>query len=325
MNAKRRLLMAAGGALALPQLGVAQSVRIQRLCWLSGAAPRSEAYNMDFVDQLGKLGFVEGKNLAIEFRSAGGSVDRFPEPATEMARLKCDVFFSTGAEANFVAVKQVARDTPIVIMAADYDPVATGHVASLARPGGRITGVVVLQTALVEKRVELLRELLPQAKRIGVLADVASAGQLKVALAAGKRLGVELYAHEFRSAPYDFEAAFADLARAKVDAVMPLGSTFFVLARRKISELALKHRLPGIFNNYLWAEAGGLLSYGTSFLGIYRRAAVQMAKVLNGEKPANIPIEQPTVVELVINMKTAKALGITIPQGVWFRAERVIE
>ena len=292
---------------------------------MSGAAPRTESYNVAFVDQLHKLGFVEGKNLAIEFRTAEGRSERFPELAAELARQGCDAFLSTGSESNLEAIKRATRDAPIIMVAADYDPVDRGHIASLARPGGRITGVHHLQSSLAEKRIELLRELLPQAKRFGVIADAASADQLKVSRVAAQRFGVELVVHAFKSAPYDFEAAFSDFVNAKVDAVLALASSFFVPGRRSITALALKHRLPGMFNNYLWAETGGLMSYGTSFPDMFRRAASQMAKVLKGAKPADIPVEQPTVVELVINMKTAKALGLTIPQGVWFRAERIIE
>ena len=182
-----------------------------------------------------------------------------------------------------------------------------------------------LQTALAEKRIEVLRELLPQVNRVGVLADVATADTLKASQGAAKRYGIVLHVHELKSAPYDYEAAFADFARAKVEAVVPLPSGFFVPARKVVPALALKYRLPAIFNNYLWAEAGGWISYGTNLSEMYRRAADQMVKVLKGAKPAEIPVEQPTVVERVINMKTAKTLGITIPQGVWFRAERIIE
>jgi putative ABC transport system substrate-binding protein len=152
-----------------------------------------------------------------------------------------------------------------------------------------------------------------------------TADTLKATRGAAQRLGFELVVHEFRSAPYDYDAAFADFARAKAEAFLPLPSGFFVPARKRIPELALQHRLPGIFNNPLWVEAGGLLSYGTNLVDMFSRAAEKMAKVLSGAKPADIPVEQPTVVEMVINMKTAKAIGVTMPQGIWFRAERVIE
>ena len=298
---------------------------MHRVCWLSAASLRSEAYNLAFIDQLRKLGFIEGKNLAVEYRSAEGRADRFPELAGELARQNCEVFFSTGSEANLESIKRSAGDRPIIIAAVDYDPVQRGHIASLARPGGHITGVHQLQTSLAEKRVEVLRELLPQARRFGVLADRATDETLKASQSAAKRYSIELSVHMFKTAPYDFEAAFADFARAKVDAVIPLPSAFFVPARKLVPELAIKYRLPAIYNNYLWSEAGGLISYGTNLSDMYRRAADQMVKVFKGAKPADIPVEQPTVVEMVINMRTAKALGITIPQGVWFRAERIIE
>lgn len=323
---RRRLLCAAGGALLLPEIALGQkSANAHRICWLSAAALRTESYNLAFIDQLRKLGFVEGQNLQIEFRTASGSVARYPELTADLARQGCDAYFSTGSEANLNAIRKVAGDTPIVIAAIDYDPVQTSHIASLARPGGHITGVHQLQTSLAEKRVEVLRELLPHVSRVGVLADIATADTLKATQGAAKRYGIAVHVHEFKAAPYDYDAAFADFARAKVEAVIPLASGFFVIARKKIPELALKYRLPAIFNNYLWAEAGGLMSYGTNLSEMYRRAADQMAKVLKGAKPAEIPVEQPTVVEMVINMKVAKALGINIPQGVWFRAERIIE
>jgi putative ABC transport system substrate-binding protein len=234
---------------------------VQRVCWLSGASGRGgQPYYVAFVDRLAKQGFVEGQNLAIEFRAAEGRADRLPQLAADLERQACSVFLAPGSEPTLLAVKQASRDTPIVMVAADYDPVAKGHVKSLAKPGGRITGVHVLQTALIEKRIEVLKELLPQAKRFGVLADVATIDQLSAAAAAAKRVGVELQVYEFKKAPYDYEAAFADFQRGKADAVLPLGSQFFATARKQVTELALKHRLPGVFNHSLWAEAGGLLS-----------------------------------------------------------------
>src|SRR5262249_33208034 len=190
----------------------------------------------------------------------------------------CDVLLAPGTEAGLVAIEQASRDTPIVIIANDYDPVATGHIASLAHPGGRVTGVSPLQSELPAKRLELLKELVPKAKRIAVLADSATAGQLRVTEATAKRLGVRLKTHEFKRAPYDYEGAFDDFVRAKADALLALTSGLFVSARHLIPELALKHRLPSMFNNYLWAEAGGLLSYGVSFPDLYRRAADMVAR-----------------------------------------------
>ena len=323
---RRTFLLAAAGALALPRFARAQQPgRTYRLCWLSSVAPRTESYNVALVQRLHELGFVEGRNLAIEFRSAEGVVERLPALGADLARQNCDVTFAPGTEANLVAVKQASRDTPIVLVATDYDPVATGHVAGLARPGGRITGVSHLQSELPAKRLALLKELLPDARRIAVLADTTSTGQLVVTRDAAKRLGVALEVHEFRKAPYDYEAAFAALARAKPDALLGLASGLFVPGRRKIPELALRYRLPSMFNNYLWAESGGLLSYGANFSVSYRRAAEQIAMVLNGANPAAIPMEQATAIELVINLRTAKALGVAVPPSMFARADRVIE
>ena len=318
--------MALGGVLALPRFALAQQAgRTYRVGWLSTSSTRSEAYSVAFVERLRELGFAEGRNLVIEFRNAEGHLDRARELAAELGRGKFDVLLAPGSEFNLVALKQASRDTPIVMIAADYDPVATGHIASLARPGGRITGVSPLQSELPAKRLELLKELLPKAERIAVLADSFTVGQLEITQATAKRLAVALKVHEFKRAPYDYAGAFAEFVQAKADAVLALASGLFVPARRLIPELALKHRLPSMFNNYLWVEAGGLLSYGVSFPDLWRRAADKVALVLQGAKPGYLPVEQPSTVELVINLKTIKALGIRIPQSIRVRTDRVIE
>jgi ABC-type uncharacterized transport system substrate-binding protein len=203
--------------------------------------------------------------------------------------------------------------------------VATGHITSLVRPGGRITGMTHIQSELPAKRVEVLKKLLPSAQRIAVLADSSNTGQLASAKAGARSLGMELHVLEFSRAPYDYESAFAEAVRAKAQALLALGSANFVPARRQITELALKHRLPSMFHHSLWVEFGGLMSYGPNFVNTFRRAAEQVGMVLNGRKPADMPVEQPTSFELVINLKTAKALGLTIPQTLLQRADRVIE
>ncbi|PYN52605.1 MAG: ABC transporter substrate-binding protein, partial [Candidatus Rokuibacteriota bacterium] len=223
MNNRRDFLVALGGVLALPRLALAQQAgRTYRVGWLSGSSTRTETYSVAFVERLRELGFAEGRNLVIEFRNAEGRVDRLRELAAELGRGNFDVLLAFGSESNLVALKQASRDTPIVMVAADYDPVATGHIASLARPGGRITGVSPLQSELPAKRLELLKELLPKAKRIAVLADSATGGQLEITQATAKRLGVALKVHEFKRAPYDYEGAFAEFVQAKADAVLAL-------------------------------------------------------------------------------------------------------
>ena len=325
MNSRRKLLLALGGAVAWPRFALAQQVeRTYRVGWLS-LQPRTEPYNMAFEQRLRELGFAEGRNLVIEFRTAQGRIERLPELAADLARQNCDVLLAPETEANLAAIKQATRDTPIVMVAIDYDPVVTGHIASLAHPGSRITGMTHIQSELPAKRVELLKELLPSARRIAVLADTSNAGQLASAQAGAKRLGVELQVLEFKRAPYDYESAFAEAVRAKAQALLALGSANFVPARRQITDLALKHHLPSMFHHSLWAEFGGLLSYGPNFVNTFRRAAEQVGMILKGRKPAEMPVEQPTTFELVINMKTAKALGIKIPQSILVQANKVIE
>ena len=322
--------------LTLLALGVAplasfaqQAGRTYRLGWFA-AVPRAEQaktepYNIAFEQRLRELGFAEGRNLVIEFRSNEGKLEKLPEIAAEFARLNLDVLCCPSTEAALVAFKQATLDTPIVVVAVDFDPQVAGHIASLGRPGGRITGMTHIQTELPAKRVELLKELLPSAHRIAVLADSTTTDQLASALAGAKRVGLELQVLEFKRQPYDFESAFAEAVHAKVDALLSLGTANFVPARRRITELALKHRLPSMFHHSVWAEFGGLVSYGASFDSTWRRAAEQVGMILNGRNPADIPVEQPTKFDLVINLKTAKALGLTIPPSFLLRADKVIE
>jgi putative ABC transport system substrate-binding protein len=278
-----------------------------------------------FVDRLRELGFQEGRNLVIEFRSVEGDVKLLPETTAKLARLSCDALMPATSEAGLVAAKQASRDTPILMLAIDFDPVAAGHIASFARPGGRITGVSQHVSQLPGKRLELLKELLPQATKVAVLVDAGSIGQIPVVQQAAKSLRIDLVVHQFKQAPYDYEAAFAYFTQSRAHALLPLASGLFVPARRKITELAIQHRLPGMFISSLWSEAGGLISYGADFVAFYRRAAEQMAKILNGAKPAEMPVEQVTGIEMVVNLRTAAALGVTIPPLIRTRATRVIE
>ena len=325
MNRRGFIAVVGGSIVSAPLSAEArESGKAYRIGWLS-LVPRTEPSNMAFEQRLRELGFAEGRNLVIEFRTAQGRIERLPELAADLARHNCDVLLAPETEANLAAIKQASRDTPIVMVALDYDPVATGHIASLVRPGGRITGITHIQSELPAKRVELLKELLPSARRIAVLADSTNTGQLAAAESAAKRLGLELQVLEFKRAPYDYDKAFAEAVRAKAQALLALGSANFVPARRQITELALRHRLPSMFHHSLWAEFGGLLSYGPNFSNTFRRAAEQVGMVLNGRKPAEMPVEQPISFELVINLKTAKALGLTIPQSLLLRADKVIE
>ena len=326
MTRRRHLLVWLAAATVAPRTALAQQPgRHYRIGYLGPVHPRTESYTAVFEQRLRELGFAEGRNLAIEVRTFGSQGELLPKLAAELARLNCDVLIAPGAEVTLRAMKQTSRDTPIVAIAVDYDLDATGHVDNLSRPGGRITGVTNMQTDLPAKRLQIIAEILPRAKRIAVLADVASAGQLDAAQSAARQLGLMLQVFKFERAPYDLDLAFRAFSEQKAQALLALGSQFFVPARKKITDLALSQRLPSIFHHSLWAEFGGLVSYGPSFADLFRRAAEQVVMIFKGTKPAEMPVEQPTRLELVLNLRTAKAIGITIPQSIMLRADRAIE
>jgi len=312
--------------LLMPRCAWAQTAeRRYRLGWLATVNILNEPYGQAFVQRLGELGFLDGENLSITFRHAAGRVDALPGFAAELVKLNCDVLFGAGPEASLVALKQATRNTPIVFVAVDFDPIAIGLVASLARPGGLVTGITAVQSILPGKRLELLKELIPHARKVGVFTNEQTAGQLAVAQDAARRLGLALHVVEFKQPPFDYEAGVLDTARAKADALFVLGSGLFVPGRRKIPELALKVRLPSVFHHSQWAEAGGPMSYGFNFSGMWRRGAEMVGEILRGARAGDIPMEQPNTYELVINMKTAKALGISIPQSMQLRADRILQ
>ena len=327
MVTRRKLLLTLGaGALVAPRWAWSQSAgRSYRLGWISVFNTFKEPYSLAFVNRLAELGFVEGRNLSIERLHGEGKLDRMPALSAELGKLKCDAYFGGGAEVNLATLSQASRQTPIVFVAVDFDPVATGDVASLARPGGRVTGVTALQSELPAKRLELLKELLPGMGKVAVFANEQTAAQLALVQGTARRMGLALHLVDFKRPPFDYEAGFADALRAKADALFVLGSGLWVPARRLIPELALKARLPTLFHQAQWIEAGGLMSYGVNFPWMWRRGAEMVANILRGAKPGDIPMEQPTTYELAFNLKTAKALGITIPQSLLVRADRVIE
>jgi putative ABC transport system substrate-binding protein len=326
MISRRRLLLTGAAGVAIPQRALAQTAgRHYRIGWISSSDSFKEPYALAFVQRLAELGLVEGRNLAIERRHADGKLEKMPALSAAMAKIKCDAYFGGGGEANLAALTQAGRDTPIVFVAVDFDPVVTGDVASLARPGGRVTGVTALQSALPAKRLELLKELFPGMGKVAVFTNDQTTAQLALVQGTARRIGLALHVVDFRRPPFDYQAGFSEAARAKVDALFVVGSGLWVPARHLIPELALKARLPTVFHQAQWVDAGGLMSYGFDFTKMWRRGAELMTSVLRGAKPANIPMEQPTDYELVINKKTAQALGLKIPQSVLLRADRVIE
>jgi putative ABC transport system substrate-binding protein len=319
----------AGGLLTTPlDAGAQQSGKIYRIGFLapgSSSDLRIRRFFEAFRNSLGELGYVEGKNITIESRWAAGKYDRLPGLAAELVRLKMDVLV-TNAVPAIRAAKEATSTIPIV-MAGVVDPVATGLVASLARPGGNITGLSVMTPELVGKQLEMLKEVVPKASRVAVLwnpANLGNAPQLKAAEVAARTLGVRLQPLEARG-PSEIDSAFAAMTKEGTDAVVVLVDVMFIDQRSRIANLAATHRLPAAHGTPESVEAGGLMVYGPSFLYNYRRAAVYVDKIFKGAKPADLPIEQPTKFDLVINLKTAKALGLTISPSLLARADEIIQ
>ncbi len=287
----------------------------------SADAARREAFRQ----ALRELGYVEGENIVIEYRYAEGKFDRLPDLATELVRLKVDVILSTGPTATRAA-KGVTTTIPIV-MAQDIDPVATGVVASLARPGGNITGLAALTPELSGKRLELLKEVVSKLSRVAVLGTSTLPGYAQVfketELTAGT-LGVKLQFLDVLD-PKDIETAFRAASKGRADAVLTLTSAILLSQRALLADLAVKSRLPAIYHQSQYVEAGGLMSYGASITDMDHRSATYVDKILKGAKPADLPVEQPKKFEFIINLKTAKQIGLTIPPNVLARANKVIK
>jgi putative ABC transport system substrate-binding protein len=330
MNTRRQLLMALGaGTLARPLALLAQqpATRIPRIAFLgaasaAGYAARIDAFRAGFRD----LGYEEGRNITIEYRWAEGQYDRLPELAAELVRLKVDVIV-THAYAPTLAAKRATAAVPIpVVMTNVGDAVAWGIVASLSRPGGNITGDTFFLTELAAKRLEVLKDAVPRVRRIAVLVNPDNPGtkpNLQAMDVAAKALQLVLERFDARG-PADLESAFAAMVAKRCDALTVLEDPKIIVNFKRIAELAAKQRLPSIGAVEI-TEAGGMIGYGVNFLALYRRAAVFVDKILRGARPADIPVERPTRFELAINMNTAKALGLKIPQSVLLRADRVIE
>ena len=313
----------AAGLLAAPLAAGGQSAgKVWRVGILATANPR--VYD-PAVDELRKLGYTEGQNLVLEFRSAEGTVERLPILAAELVRAGVDVILAAGGDAPLRAARQATMTIPVVIVAIDYDPVALGFAASLARPGGNVTGVFLQQAELTAKRMEFLRATLPHLTRLAILWEPSAADQFRAAEAESRSVGIRVQSIELRNPLDGFRGAFAKAAKNRADAIFVVTSPVFFRERVQIAQLAVNSRLPAVFALREFADAGGLMSYGTNLPDMLRRAASYVDRILKGAKPADLPIEQATKFELVINLKTAKALGLTIPPSLLQRADRVIE
>jgi putative ABC transport system substrate-binding protein len=329
MNRRRFLQTMSASVLAVPLTAEAQqAASIPRAGFLSPSSlsdSRTVRYFQAFRQGLRELGYVEGQNIAIESRWAEGKYNRLPGLAAELVRLNIAVIVTYGGVAT-EAARQATRTIPIV-MAVVQEAVATGLVSSLARPGGNITGLSSMSPELVEKQLQILKEVIPKLSRVALLgnpAQNAHALQVRHAQDAARLLGVDLQVLEARD-PSENDKAFAAITTERINAVIILGDAMLLDHRTHIASLATRGRLPIISALSPHAEAGGLMAYGPNISDTFRRAATYVDKILKGAKPGELPIEQPTKFELVINLKTAKALGLTIPPSILLRADQVIE
>jgi putative ABC transport system substrate-binding protein len=327
---KRRafITLLGGTAVALPLIARAQPAdRIARVGFFGAdrSAPLPDTTYRAFIDELQIHGFKNGQNLIVDYRRVEQDLPALSADAAELVRSNVNVLVTQGTEPALQAALGATRTLPIVMMAANYDPFASGYVKSLARPDGNVTGVFLRQTELAEKQTELLWQAFPDRTHIGILWDAISAPQFNAAERRAKIFGLQVYSLKLENPPYDFEAAFGSLAAASTETLLVLSSPHFISARGQIVQLAIQHRMPTMFIFRTYVEAGGLLSYGADFAAMHRQAATHVAKILKGAKVGDIPIEQPNRFEFAVNLRTAKAIGIELPTSILLRADEVIE
>ena len=316
------------GLLAAPLAADAQQPKkIPRIGYLGNTQATPEARRLweAFRQGLRERGWIDGQNLLIEYRWAEGKFDRLPELATDLVRLKPDLIVAVASQ--YVEPLKKATSTIPIVFILHADPVGTGHVASLARPGGNITGQAILQTETSVKSLELLKEAVPGLRQVAVLwnPDTPSHGPgLKAVELAAPTLGIQLQALSARNVS-ELESVFSAIVRERPAALLVLASPLFFAEKQRLAEFTLKHRLPAAFGTREHVEAGGLLSYGVDYAGAFRSVSSYIDKILKGAKPADLPVQQATKIELVVNLKTAKAFGLTLPQSLLIRADEVIQ
>jgi len=325
---RREVLTLLGGVAASWPLaaGAQQSSKLIRLGVLGPLLnnPPAIAQYQAFRTQLEELGFREGRNVTIDYQGVDDPRGPFIVVA-ELTRAQPDLIVAIGPEAALQAVAGASGFVPVVMIAINFDPLARGYITSLTRPGGNITGLVFQQLELAQKQVELLTQAFPEKTQLAMLFDGQSADQFGAAERAAKALNLQVQAIRLENPPYDVEAAFRGAISGGAQMVLVLSSPLFLPQRNRIAELANAHRLPSMFIAKHWVEAGGLMAYGADFRLMFRRAADYVAKILKGAKPADLPVEQATKFELIVNLRTAKAIGIELPTGVLLRADEVIE
>jgi putative tryptophan/tyrosine transport system substrate-binding protein len=324
---RRTLLGLLGGTLVAGRAARAQEPAKTARIGVIGTNMRNQVAYHGLLAGLRELGYIAGKNLIVEFVPIQQERSALFAAAAGLVRAQPDMLVALGPELSLQAAISATRTLPIVIVATNYDPIARGYVKGLARPGGNVTGFFIRQPELAEKQVELLTQAFPERTRLALLWDVLSADQFAAAEHRARSLRLTPLPRKLENPPYDFDAAFATLAQDSPDMLLVLSSPNFTIKqdRADIARLALQHRLPSMFIVRSWVEAGGLMSYGYETFKAGRRAASYVAKILGGAKPGDLPVEQPTTFDLVVNLKTAQALGLTMPQTLLARADEVIE
>jgi putative ABC transport system substrate-binding protein len=323
-NVLGALVVLGGAVIARPVTALAQQSTRLRV-GTANILPKERSGTLPgFEERMAQLGYEQGKNFDLEFVQVP-SVGEYGATYREIVARKVDVILALGPEIALKSALAVAGSVPIVMIAIDYDPLARGYVPSLARPSGNITGVFFQQIELTTKRLQLMKEALPEMKAVTVLWDRISADQWREAERAAAALGLRVLGIEMRAQPYDYDGAFAQGRQDPRGGLMILASPVFGIPdRRRLSDFALRRQMPSMFVTRDYADAGGLMSYGPNFRAMGRRAAEYVDRIAKGAKPADLPIEQPTKFELVINLRTAKALGLTIPPAVLARADEII-
>ena len=330
MKKKITLVMLAASIMVCFQMAAAQQPKkIQRIGYLSSFDPGGESARSEGIRlALRELGYIEGQNITIEYRYAEGKRDRMPELAAELVRLKVDIILAAGGTGIIQAAKNATKMIPIVMTGGGSDPVEAGLVESLAHPGGNVTGLSTLSRELGGKRLELLKETVPKITRVAVLFDPANSGDIllwkELLPVAARELALTIQPWELGAAD-DFDRVFAALNKQRPDGLYITGSPLMAANRKRTVGFALKSRLPSVYQTTADVDAGGLMSYSADLADSYRRIAIYVDKILKGAKPADLPIEQPKKFEFVINLKTAKQIGLTIPQSVLYRADKVIK
>jgi putative ABC transport system substrate-binding protein len=323
-----RIIVVAAVLLALCAPAHAQPKKLYRIGYLAPQDAASESARADAIRHaLRELGYLEGQNLFTEYRYGENKTDRFPEMAAELVRLKVDVMVVSGGARLILAAKNATKTIPIVMMAAGIDPVELGVIESIARPGGNVTGLTTLNRDLHGKRLELLKEAVPKLSRVALLYDAGApnATRMKEELpVAARALGLTVRPWEARDAA-GFERVMTALNNERPDGLYLSTGRLINANQKRIVDFALKRRLPSVYGNRIPVDAGGLMSYAADLDASYRRVAYYVDKILKGAKPADLPVEQPTKFELVVNLKTAKQIGVTIPQSVLYRADKVIK